>query len=150
MKRYLKKIYLNQPQKVIIFIVFLLLIVFCILPLVINQNSISGIIPFFDKYGNIVTWCTTILIAILPALLKFLLSKFSRNSLAKSSSSHDDNVSPSDPHNTNFVGIIAQKDFEQLLSVEKLLTEKSVHIGNQKYILTNDTITWLQKNLTLK
>ena len=145
MKRYLKKIYLNQPQKVIIFIVFLLLIVFCILPLVVNQNSILGIIPFFDKYGNIVTWCTTILIAILPALLKFLLSKFSRNSLAKNSSSHDDNVSPSDPHNTNFVGIIAPKDLEQLLSVEKLLTEKSVHIGNQKYILTNDTITWLQK-----
>ena len=144
MKRYLKKIYLNQPQKIMIIIVFLLLMAFCILPLVVNQNSISGIIPFFDKYGNIITWCTTILIAILPALLKLLLSKFSRDSLAKSPSILDNNSSPSDPHNTNFVGIIAQKNLEQMLSVEKLLSEKSVHIGNQKYVLTDETITWLQ------
>ena len=135
MKKYFRRIYLNQPQKITTIIVFLILIIICLLPLFVNINSISAIKPLFDQFGTIITWVTTILVAVLPPLLKFILSKVSISRLKHAS------ASPlSEPRNEDFAGIITKTDLVQKLSVKELLIGNSVRVGNQEYRFTNDIL----------
>lgn len=143
MKKYLKRIYLDQPQKITIIVVFLIQIAFCLLSLIVNKNSIGDIAPLLEQYEIIISTVASILITAIPSLLKFILSRPSRVSRLRNTSPQND--SKPKPQNKDFAGIITKTDLGKKLSVEKLLKNESVCISNQNYRLADDTIPWLQR-----